>query len=90
MKKETKEEFCWKALHKMCELAGHDKEILKEEKYFQNYSITEEQHLLWKIWFYHEAGKTLRISKTRSVREFEWFDLMWGLKIQNNDKKGKE
>lgn len=90
MRKDLVNDFCLKALHKMCEIAGHDKDILKEEKYFQKYTMTEEQHLLWKIWFYHEAGKTLRISKTRSVKEFHWFDLMWGLKIERNDKEGKE
>ena len=53
--------------------------------------MTEEMRETWKAWFILEAGKRFRMNRYRAEKEFNWFDLSYGLKINNDyDPERKE
>lgn len=89
--KDPKEKFGWDAIYKMLEIAKHEEGIVYEHNWFSNYCMTEEMRETWKAWFILEAGKRFRMNRYRAEKEFEWFDLSYGLKINNDyDPERKE
>lgn len=89
--KDPTEQFGWNAIYKMLEIAKHDEGIVYEPNWFSNYCMTDEMCDEWKEWFIKEAGKKLRLNKHRAEKEFSWFNLAYGLKINNDyDPERKE
>lgn len=67
----------------MLKNAGHDETIetvRDKTEWFGELTQTKEQSAQTKSYFIAEAKKLLRWSKKRSEHEYQWFDLMWGLK----------
>lgn len=96
MKKERNDEVIIRTiLNKMLEPHGidldyimslpqdeHGRQMIEGAEWFRYYTMTQEQHDEWKKWTL-EYLKTTFIPKNRHAREFVWFDLMYGLKIQD-------
>jgi hypothetical protein len=76
-----REQFGWDAIHKQLDIAGHPHDVVKDEFWFSNNTMTEEQHKEWKDWFLTEGKKRFRWNKKTAEKEFQWFDLQYGLKI---------
>jgi|694.fasta_scaffold00580_18 hypothetical protein len=76
-----REEFTMVAILKQLEIAGVDPTVLSQDKeWFSNNTITKEQHDEWKKWFIAEARKTFKMNKKLVEREFQWFNLSYGLR----------
>jgi hypothetical protein len=89
--KDKNEQFAWDAIYKMIEIAKHEESIVWEKNWFATYCMTEEMREEWKQWFLKECTKRFRMYKTKAESEFNWFDLAYGLKINNDyDPKRKE
>ena len=78
-------------LNKMLEKYGIDLEYIKAHQeidgreWFQHYTMTQEEYETWKAWAL-EYLKSTHIRKERREKEFEWLNLIWGLKIHEDDK----
>lgn len=57
---------------------------IDELPWFQYYTMTPNQHEEWKDWVLNYL-KTTNIPKSRYKTQFMWLDLMWGLKIKEDD-----
>lgn len=55
--------------------------------WFQYYTWTSEEQSTYKEWFIKFLKNNVKpkLNKERIEREFFWFDLMWGLKIANDE-----
>ena len=82
--KDPTEQFGWDAIYKMLEIAKHEESIVWEKEWFSTYCMTEAMRETWKAWFILEAGKRFRMNRYRAEKEFNWFDLSYGLKINND------
>ncbi len=86
-------EFALEAIHKQFELAGVDPSVLETDKHqwFTNNTMTLDQHAEWKKWFIEEARKRFKLPKKACEREFAFFDLGYGLRInyENSTTKSK-
>jgi len=87
MNKQKNDIFIEAAINKMMKIAGYSnitfKTLLDEsDGWYTRYTMTEKQHNKWKEWFLLKAKKTFKWNKKLVNREFQWFDLMWGLKIK--------
>ena len=59
-------------------------DLLKEEDgWYSRSPMTTSQHEIWKAWFLKELKTRFRWSKKLCRKEFVWFDLMYGLKIED-------
>lgn len=89
--KDKQEQFGWDAIYKMLEIAKHEEGIVYEPNWFSNYCMTETMCEEWKQWFLKECTKRFRMYKKKAESEFDWFNLMYGLKINNDyDPERKE
>jgi len=74
-------------IDKMFELAGHDLKFEdvegREDNWFQQYTMTEEQNKEWREWGTKLIKKKKRYNKYLAEREMAWLDLYCGLKIEN-------
>lgn len=79
-----REAFVMSAIYKQFELANVDQSVLETDKdaWFSNNTMTPQQHEEWKIWFIAESRKVFKINKKVAEREFQFFDLSYGLKIK--------
>lgn len=76
--------FITKALDKMFQCVGFEKldeEFIKQDNWFQKKTWTQEQSNEFKQWFIQECKKDLKCTKNMAEKEHNWFDLMWGWKI---------
>jgi len=77
-------------LNKMLEKYNVDIEYVKQnpeiegDLWFQHYTMTQEEFNTWKIWVMNYFKSTY-ISRFNRKREFDSINLMWGLKIKDND-----
>lgn len=80
-----REEFVLEAVHKQLEIAGVDPSVLEtdRENWFSNNTMTEEHRNQWKNWFISEVRKKFKLPKKMAEREFDFFDLTYGLKIKD-------
>ena len=79
------DKFVNKALNKMFTYVGFeglDKEFTKQEDWYSQKTWTQEQSDDFKQWFITEAKKDLRFKKTMAEKEYAWFDMMWGWKLE--------
>lgn len=80
----TQQEFALVAVHKQLELAEVDTSVLQTDKeWFTNYTMTREQHKQWKDWFIEQFRLNFKRPKKEALREFQWFDLGYGLRIKD-------
>jgi hypothetical protein len=91
MKKEKDNEVIVKTiLNKMLEKYGVDVDYVMEHQkidgknWFQYYTMTTTEYNAWKEWTM-EYLKSTHIRKELREKEFMWFNLMWGLKIKEDD-----
>jgi hypothetical protein len=79
--------FLTKALDKMFQYVGFekfDREFSNQEGWYSLRTWTKEQSNEFKDWFIKEYAKTFKDKKS-AEKEYQWFNLMWGWKI--DDKK---
>jgi hypothetical protein len=60
-------------------------EIKNDPEWYRNYTLTEEQHKEWKEYSMKTIKKVLKTTKLRTESEFAWLDLMYGLRVLQND-----
>ena len=76
--------FVEKAINKQFKIAGYNnltyQDCFNIKDWYSKFTITKEQHARWKKWFIDNLSKYL--SKQSSKKEFAWFDLMYGLRIE--------
>ena len=93
-KKLTDKEFVELIIDKELEIAGADvrfkdlksmtKEQEEEYKFFNRFSFNNlEEFLEWRQFFYDHfyEWQPKRVNKKEMEREFSWFNLQWGLKL---------
>jgi hypothetical protein len=72
-------------LNEMFKIAGHNVtyDDIKDRKdnWFNEYTMTEEQHEEWMEWGKKYLMKKLNIYAERARKEMGWTSLMWGLKL---------
>ncbi len=77
-------------INKMFEIAGHSVtyEDIKDRKdnWYQQWTMTEEQNKEWREWGLKYLKKQKGLLKYFAERQMAMFDLMYGLKIDTNDK----
>lgn len=79
------DKFVEKALNKMFTYVGFDgwdKTFTEQEDWYTKKTWTQEQSDDFKKWFITETKKDLKFNKTMAEKEYSWFDLRWGWKIQ--------
>jgi hypothetical protein len=73
-------------INEMFKIAGHDVgfEDIKDRKdnWYAQWTMTEEQSQEWVKFGVDLIRKTLRINKKLAEREMQWFNLNYGLKIE--------
>lgn len=74
-------------INKMFEIAGHNVtyDDIKERKdnWYQQYTMTEQQNKEWREWGISFLKKQGGVLKARADKEMAFFDLMYGLKIND-------
>ena len=77
-------------INKMFEIAGHSVtfEDIKDRKddWYVQWTMTEEQNKEWRDWGSKYLKKQKGLRKHYAERQIAMFDLMYGLKLQQNDK----
>ena len=58
-------------------------EAYKNEKWFHEWTMTEEQHTKFKAYSIPLIKKVFKCNKKRAEGIFSWFDLSFGLRIDN-------
>ena len=78
---EKRTDFVKSALNKQFEIAGYDKkyeDCLLMDDWFIVFSITVEQEEEFKKWFLKQYKKIFKID---GIKVYDWFHLMYGLRI---------
>lgn len=84
--REKRESFALAAVNRQLEIAGVNSSVLKEDKeWFRNNTITQKQWEEWKKWFITEAQKTFKFNRRTAEKEFTFFDLNYGLRVEQSD-----
>jgi len=92
-KKDKEVLFIERAINKMLEIAGHNTsydELLSFDNdsngpWYSFYTMTEDQMSDFKNWFLLDYKSTFKRGKYRSEKDFAWFSLMYGLKIDDTN-----
>ena len=87
-REEKREQAVVDLINEMFRIAGHNvtfDDIEKQENWFNQYEMTEEQRDEWKKWGKKYLMKKLDLYAARAEKEMEWVGLMWGLKIKQNE-----
>jgi len=89
-KEEKQEQTVIDLINKMFEIAGHSVtfEDIKGRKddWYAQWTMTEEQNKEWRDWGIKYLKKQKGLYKHYAERQIAMFDLMYGLKLQQNDK----
>lgn len=81
------DKFLRKALDKMFQIVGFEKfdgDFADQENWYSLKTWTEEQSGEFKKWFVAEGRKDLKFTKQMMEKEYAWFDVKWGWKIEND------
>jgi len=74
-------------INEMFKIAGHNVtfEDIKDRKdaWYAQWTMTEEQNAQWRKWGEEKIKSDLKLNKELAKKEMAWFDLMYGLKIDN-------
>lgn len=79
------DKFLTKALDKMFKdvgLESFDKEFTEQDDWYNKKTWTKKQSEEFKKWFISEGKKDLKFNKKMMEKEYAWFDLKWGWKIE--------
>lgn len=72
-------------INEMFRIAGHDATyddmICREDQWFNEYTMTQEQQEEWIKWGRAYLRKKLNIYAKQAEKEMMWINLMWGLKL---------
>ena len=81
-----KQEILVELIDKMFELAGHaaryEDIVGRQDNWFQQYTMTEDQNKEWQKWGMKYLQKKKRWTKEMAEREMVMIDLYCGLKIE--------
>jgi hypothetical protein len=92
-------EFLVDVIEFMLTSAGHpdvtyqyliDNPEIEGKKWFQYYTITKEQEQEVKEYFIKNHKKLFKMPVFVSEKSWLWFNLMWGLKLIEDDNKGQD
>ena len=90
MRKDKNDIIVETLINKMFEIAGHPvtfEDISgRTDNWYQQWTMTEEQNKEWREWGIKYIKKEKRLYKSYAEKQMAMFDLMYGLKIQQNDK----
>lgn len=87
-RKMTQDEFCIMAINKMLEKHNVDFDFVSKnqkidgKEWFQHYTWTEKESEIYKKWFIDSAVSDLKMSRANAASEYQWINLMYGLKIE--------
>jgi hypothetical protein len=86
--REEKRELIGKEIiNEMFKIAGHNVvfEDIKDRQdaWYTQWTMTDEQNAQWKKWGEEKIKSDLKLNKELAKKEMAWFDLMYGLKIDN-------
>ena len=74
-------------INEMFKIAGHNVtfEDIKDRQdaWYAQWTMTEEQNSKWRKWGEEKIKSDLKLNKELAKKEMAWFDLMYGLKIDN-------
>ena len=92
--KQKKQLFMIEAINKELEIAGYSntyEDVKFIEDWFHKFTMTTEQCESWKKWFIKTAIER-KISYNESIAEteFKWFNLSYGLRIDDSKCKANE
>lgn len=59
-------------------------DALKDDMWFFNWTLTEEQHIQFKKYAISLIKKVFKCNKSRAEQTFSWFNLEFGLRIKNS------
>lgn len=62
---------------------GFDREFTNQDGWYCKKSWSTEEFNDYKKWFLNKFAKAFRTSKKMGEREFAWFNLMWGWKVND-------
>ena len=60
-------------------------DIKDDELWYQTNTLTEDQFSEWKEYCLKTIKKTIKCTKEAANKEFMWFNLQFGLKVENNE-----
>jgi hypothetical protein len=86
--REEKRELIGKEIiNEMFKIAGHNVvfEDIKDRQdaWYTQWTMTDEQNAQWRKWGEEKIKSDLKLNKELAKKEMAWFDLMYGLKIDN-------
>jgi hypothetical protein len=58
----------------------------RKDEWYQEFTMTQEQSNAFKDYAVRYLKRELKASYYKADTEYQWFDLMWGLKISDVDK----
>jgi len=79
------DKFLTKALDKMFKCVGFDsfdKEFTDQDDWYSKRTWTTKQNEEFKKWFIAQGKKDLKFTKKMLEKEYAWFNLKWGWKIE--------
>lgn len=81
-----REKFAMEAIHKQCEIAGHDPSILKThpDSWFRDFTMTQPKLEEWKKWFLKEIRSRFKMTKVMAEKEFAFFNLSYGFRLEEH------
>ena len=86
---ERKKEFLVDLINKMFEIAGHDvtyEDIEgRKDAWYTKWTMTYEQNNEWVEYGMAQIKKVFRYPKKVCKKEMMWLNLMYGLKIKNDE-----
>ena len=86
---ERKKEFLVDLINKMFEIAGHDvtyEDIEgRKDAWYTKWTMTYEQNNEWVEYGMAQIKKVFRYPKNVCKKEMMWLNLMYGLKIKNDE-----
>jgi hypothetical protein len=84
--KKSKDDVIFETLiNKMLEPHGINIEDIRDsETWFREYSWTYKEELDYRKWFIEYLSKKLRIGRALADKEFQWFNVSFGLKYLDN------
>jgi len=87
-REEKREQALVDLINEMFRIAGHDATyddmICREDQWFNEYTMTQEQQEEWIKWGRAYLRKKLNIYAKQAEKEMMWINLMWGLKLDSS------
>jgi hypothetical protein len=89
MKKNKDDIIVETMINKMFEISNHnvtfDDIKGRTDNWYQQWTMTEEQNKEWREWGVKYLKKQKGLYKAYAEKQMAWFDLMYGLKLEQNE-----